>query len=326
MILIIGEHNDVSTDKVCAWLNYYNADFIRVNSYLNSDNILSNIELNNEKLNFQLIINNRIYDLDEIDAIWCRRGYLSITIPNHTSLNLAENNIPKEIGWHLQNESDTLNGYFEYVIEQKFHINNKNHYNSNKLIALSTAKKYGLRIPTTLVTRERDVLKEFISENKEVITKNIQDTLSYKDGKYIFGHCTKDVDHITTDKFFYSLFQNKIISKYELRIFYLNGKFFAHAALSPSESKSTDIRRSGRKNRYIPFDIPEDIKTKIKLFMDEMKLESGSIDMIVDENNEYYFLEVNPVGQFGYLSGYNNYYIEREIAKELINGKTCSIS
>ena len=62
------------------------------------------------------------------------------------------------------------------------------------------------------------------------------------------------------------------------------------------------------------------IKEKITDFMLDKKLESGSIDVMVDKNNDYWFLEVNPVGQFDFLSGENNFYIEREIAKTLING------
>ena len=51
--------------------------------------------------------------------------------------------------------------------------------------------------------------------------------------------------------------------------------------------------------------------------MKALKLESGSIDIIVDEQDDYYFLEVNPVGQFHFVSHICNYYIEKEIAQSL---------
>ena len=43
-------------------------------------------------------------------------------------------------------------------------------------------------------------------------------------------------------------------------------------------------------------------------------LDTGSIDMMYSTDGEYYFLEVNPVGQFGMVSYPCNYYIEKEIA------------
>ena len=54
------------------------------------------------------------------------------------------------------------------------------------------------------------------------------------------------------------------------------------------------------------------------LLMKQLQLESGSIDMVVTPNNEYVFLEVNPVGQFDYVSKLCNYFIEKEIAVKLI--------
>lgn len=42
------------------------------------------------------------------------------------------------------------------------------------------------------------------------------------------------------------------------------------------------------------------------------------IDLMVDLNDQYYFLEINPVGQFGMVSKPGNDYIEREIALSLI--------
>lgn len=50
-----------------------------------------------------------------------------------------------------------------------------------------------------------------------------------------------------------------------------------------------------------------------------MDLNTGSIDMIKNKNNEYIFLEVNPVGQFSMVSYPCNYYIEEKIASYLIN-------
>jgi len=46
-------------------------------------------------------------------------------------------------------------------------------------------------------------------------------------------------------------------------------------------------------------------------------LNSGSIDILVTPNNEYVFLEVNPVGQFGMVSQPCNYYLEKRIAERL---------
>ena len=48
-----------------------------------------------------------------------------------------------------------------------------------------------------------------------------------------------------------------------------------------------------------------------------MGINTGSIDLIYSLSNEYVFLEVNPQGQFDWLSKNCNYYIEKDIAELL---------
>jgi glutathione synthase/RimK-type ligase-like ATP-grasp enzyme len=53
--------------------------------------------------------------------------------------------------------------------------------------------------------------------------------------------------------------------------------------------------------------------------MRSLKLSTGSVDMIVNRNQDYIFLEVNPVGQFQFLSQICNFQIEQKIAEFLAN-------
>lgn len=86
-----------------------------------------------------------------------------------------------------------------------------------------------------------------------------------------------------------------------------------------SELDFRDVDVNGaHPNRMVPYQLPNDIGLRIRQLMKRLNLESGSIDMIVDDNDDYYFLEVNPVGQFNFVSEVCNYYIEKDIAFSLI--------
>lgn len=50
--------------------------------------------------------------------------------------------------------------------------------------------------------------------------------------------------------------------------------------------------------------------------MEALDLNCGSLDLI-KSGSTYYFLEVNPVGQFGNLSFDCSYHLEKEIAEYL---------
>jgi D-alanine-D-alanine ligase-like ATP-grasp enzyme len=70
-------------------------------------------------------------------------------------------------------------------------------------------------------------------------------------------------------------------------------------------------------NRTVPFILPENIKKGLIELTKKIGINSGSIDMIVTPENDYIFLEVNPVGQFGMTSYPCNYNLEKRIAEFL---------
>jgi glutathione synthase/RimK-type ligase-like ATP-grasp enzyme len=71
-------------------------------------------------------------------------------------------------------------------------------------------------------------------------------------------------------------------------------------------------------NRYIPYQLPKSVEKKIIRLMKKLSIDSGSIDMIVDKKDKYYFLEVNTVGQYGMISAPCNYNLDNEISQYLI--------
>ena len=51
---------------------------------------------------------------------------------------------------------------------------------------------------------------------------------------------------------------------------------------------------------YIPFQLPEDIELAIRSFMKNLNLNFGGIDLALVDG-KYYFIEVNPTGEWGWL-------------------------
>ena len=131
----------------------------------------------------------------------------------------------------------------------------------------------------------------------------------------------KDVDRLS-EEFYPSLFQIEENKLYEIRAFYLFGNFYSMAIFSQC-NKETKV--DFRKNKYwehplktVPYSLPKSIENNITNLMNELKLETGSIDLIVNNDGDYIFLEVNPCGQFGMTSTPCNYYLEKKIAELLI--------
>jgi glutathione synthase/RimK-type ligase-like ATP-grasp enzyme len=64
------------------------------------------------------------------------------------------------------------------------------------------------------------------------------------------------------------------------------------------------------------YKLPKEVEQKISILMNKLDLNCGSLDFIKSGNN-FYFLEINPIGQFLGLSYKTNSNLEKKIAEYL---------
>jgi len=198
----------------------------------------------------------------------------------------------------------------------------------NKLQILRKAQEVGLNIPATVITNNKETVVTFLKEHEIIITKPLGEAvfIDYKNVHFLSYTIVLNNSNIREipETFFPSLFQENIDKKYEIRAFVLGKKIFSMAIFSQNDPKTLqDFRRYNYQNpnRFVPFNLPSQIESKIFCLMDELDLQTGSIDLIKDTTGKYYFLEINPNGQYGMVSKPCNYFLEREIAEYLILNK-----
>jgi ATP-GRASP peptide maturase of grasp-with-spasm system len=194
---------------------------------------------------------------------------------------------------------------------------------------LSLARSVGLKTPEFYVINERQLAPRLLEDGHQYITKAMSDGVylfdSETDRKGYFTYTESfDAESLASypDRIPPSFLQSKIEKNYEVRVFYLDGRFFAWAIISQSSIQtSTDYRKYNHQkpNRVVPYSLPADLEQKLLDLFCKIGLNTGSVDLMVDSDNDYYFLEVNPVGQFGALSKLTNYQLEVEIARWLID-------
>ena len=317
MVLILSEEHDQSTNIVIDWLVHFKKPFIRIND--TDSCTIKKIDLTTDEI--IITVAGHEINFNDISAYWYRRGNFNIALPD----DIPNHPFQDEIRRNLKRELSILVDYLHLALMKKKHVGCFFDNYTNKLQHLILAKKCGLQIPNTLISSEKEVVIDFLDQEKEVITKAISETIMFSfqaDGaiQAYTSVVKKEEINQYNESLFPSLFQNKIDKKYELRIFYLDGEFFPMAIFSQSNHKTkTDFRNydNEKPNRCVPYLLPETIKAKLDSFMKLKMLSTGSIDMIVSRDNEYIFLEVNPVGQFGMTSYPCNYYLEKKIAEYL---------
>ncbi|MCW3103434.1 MAG: peptide maturase, grasp-with-spasm system [Bacteroidetes bacterium] len=325
MVIIISNAEDRSTDEVISWLKYDGQEVLRINS---SDRIMiHHISFEPEtEIIFSVNGGKEISSL-QISAYWYRRGSKKELFAQQ-DIRLSSPELQSLIMNYLKDANLVLADFFFYILENTAsRIGAIDKAINNKLVHLKIAKELNIRIPSTLITGSRGRLKTF-GEGKSIISKSVSNGFFYEEdhpegnSRDTFGLYANEIKEADTlpESFFPSLVQETIYKKFELRIFYLKGKFYSMAIFSQRNKKTAvDFRKydDTHPNYTVPFELPNFIRRKLQRLMNAICLDTGSIDMIYGNDSNYYFLEVNPIGQFGMVSYPCNYYLERVIAKTL---------
>lgn len=321
-LLIVSSENG-STSDIMDWLDVYGIKCIRIND---NDRILNciTIRLGNGKSEIVMNINNELMTLSEFDGIFVRHGF--IDVKSNYDKFLFEKHY--EIQENMRAERESFLDFTQHSFSRlPFFLGKVAAQDTNKLQTLSIAAEVGLKIPETIVTNNRDELIMFRNQVGPIVCKAIQNVVAfiYDDKPHI--NYTSEVSYEDIlefpDIFYTSLFQQKLEKLFEIRSFYLDGEIYSMAIFSQLDMQtSIDFRNYNltKPNRTVPFKLPAHVESKLIQLMSILGQKTGSIDIIVTDEKEFVFLEVNPVGQYGMVSYPCNYELNMKMAEYLVTG------
>jgi len=314
MLLIQSSETDNTTSYVIQWLMYYGVKFQRVNGEMSIFSCDFRLESGKD---IEITLSNtkgESIELSQVSTFWYRRGDWHIGRPK------LDNFAGQTFGV-LNQEWRILRETIEYYLESRPHLGSiKSEKYHNKIKSLTIANSIGILIPETIITGNKESMINRIRETS-YITKAIWNMFNIEDkGR----HRTVGTNRVREEnieclqpKFYPTLIQKEIFKAFELRIFFLGQQFYSMAIFSQSDQQTElDFRNYNKEkpNRNVPFNLPLEIRLKLLKFIKKMNLDTGSIDMVVTQKGEFVFLEVNPLGQFGWVSDNCNYYLEEKIA------------
>lgn len=311
MVYIFSETSDLVSDLVIEWLVKLKTPFKRFNDRCFNEATLS-------------IADNPDAS---VSKVWQRRG-----CPNFIP-KFIYGNYPNRKSYinYISKETNVLNAYYEYKLRHRL---GKNYIGSlqkeqlnNKLVNLEIAKAIGFSIPKSIITNNKRDLLAFYKANAPIISKDLRAPVHIQTrNKAIVSTGVKLIskeDIEALEEYFVPIFiQQYTPKKIEVRAFIICDKLYAMAIFSQNDEQTkVDFRNYNRRkpNRCVPFVFPEKIEQMIWEFMRQTKMNTGSLDFIVTPAGDYVFLEINPMGQFHWLSENCNYQIEKAIAAFLSN-------
>lgn len=315
-ILLLSNDSDSSTSKVIRWLNYLDNSIDVIRLHLSD---LANAHIYQKDIMCPLQIGTPFtFDTNEVSVVWTRK-YSILNIDGIIIDKSISDNDKKDIIQNLKNEWDTFLDYFYFQIEQNnsYWLNKPCYSAPNKLQQLYVANQIGFNTPTSILSTN----KNDIEIPQDLITKPLSDSIFVDiSGSNYLSYTSRVSKEQLEREYFISLFQEEIQKEIELRVFYLDGQCHTIAIMSQNNKQTeVDYRQYDHEkmNRNELYKLPINIEYLVIKFMKRMNLQTGSLDLILDKNGNYIFLEVNPSGQYD-IFNCCNIYPDKLIAEHLI--------
>lgn len=326
MIGLFSTAVDPSTTDVLRWIGHLSSGtaVVRVNS--DEPERVTELHVTNDDVD--VVMDDSRWTVDDLTSVWYRKGHSWLCNIFPPVDSPVEPQLRRYLAARVRLEQQRLSELVHSrVVQRAWCLGHPDRGDLHKLMVLAAAEELGFDVPSFLVTTSRERLVAAVGQS-DLVTKPLSDGIYFFDhdigtrGYYSYTEALtrEQVDGLTVS-IPPSLVQSRVSKTLELRVFFLDGRSYAMAIFSQADDRTrVDFRRYNdiRPNRAVPYKLPVDVETRLRQLFLELGLNTGSADMILDDEGRYIFLEINPSGQFAMVSGPCNYYLEREVAATLI--------
>ena len=185
----------------------------------------------------------------------------------------------------------------------------------NKILQLRVALSTGLLIPQTVVTNGN----LFNSGYKRLIAKSIDTVLFDRGGEeaFCYSNMVSSSELIKYDNSIAPLIlQECIEDKVDIRATVIGNTVYASSIKLNNAGVRGDWRLYKKEVRFSPIELPDEIENKCVEVVKSCGLIFAGVDLI-ESGGKYYFVELNPTGEWAWLVGSCGFTIPERICDEL---------
>lgn len=292
MILALSSTGDITTDYVIRALTARSKDVVRVNT----DALLVDWSLICDPLGICATSGDHSFRARDITSVYYRRARRPTphpeTHPESSIFAWREAHVALR-GLYSQLDCPWISHYLAVIAAE------------NRIHQMYLAERLGFPVPAWIVTNESSRAKDFFNRYERVVFK----ALSYG----ALGHGTAvhtspvqqwNATHDAEVQICPTLLQVFVNKRYEYRVTVVDDQVFACRIDSQSNAKyAVDMRRGLMDSamEHVACEIADDIKQFCIRIVSSLGLRFGAIDLVEDRNSRFWFLEINPTGQWAWV-------------------------
>lgn len=302
--MIITNKSDLTSDYLILRLKELAIPFWRLNTedYLSKYQI--DMHLSNDSIESRIDrFDDTAIETSQIKGVYFRQPIVP---------NLRSRTIESQLGFAERESLELLRSLWR-IIDENLWLNHPKHLllANNKPDQLQTAVKLGLSIPPTCISTNPNTIRKFYHTfNGDIIAKAVKHGF-YKREQSVQVAPTQKVDqkfieNIDAYAKVPMIFQKRIEKEYDVRVTVIGGRVYATAIHSQEhEETKTDWRmwdmHSDVDLKHTRLDLPSRIAELCLELTQGFRLKFSAIDLIYSRDHEYYFLEMNPNGQWVWI-------------------------
>ena len=308
-VLIISNSMDFTTDLICIELNKRNVKYVRLNRDMFNK---YKIKVDIENISMFIGINEEEYIISDKNLVSIYYRAPVFLRENFTKyINMEEQLYRSQWMSFMRNLS---------IFENCRWVNNPNSTFTaeDKLLQLKKAKEIGFNIPNTLLVNSLDYLD--IKDEEQYVVKSLDTVLLKHNNKESFAYTNiisgKELKKSRLD-IAPIIFKKCISGKTDIRAKIIRNKIIPLKIEKNNIGINGDWRLEKENVEYSAIKLPEEIEKKCIKIVETFKLSFGGIDL-VEKNGKYYFIEINPTGEWAWLNEKSNSRIDKAICDYLL--------
>lgn len=183
---------------------------------------------------------------------------------------------------------------------------------NNKSVQLLLARACGMKVPRTLMANSPQAVREYFRDNPQrMICKTFSTHIWQKEqGGPVAVTETFELsaDMLPSDEVFTyapAIYQEMVLKKFDVRMVLLGEAVYSYSLHNPKGALDWRADATQGSVRVEPIITPPEVEESVLAFAAKSGIACGSFDFAIDNQDRWWFLEVNEGGQFLWLDAAN---------------------
>lgn len=311
MYLVVTNKRDLTSDFVVLELRRRGLPYLRLNTEEIPNATFQCFPGTEGAWKFDLP--NASFELSKVKAAYFRRPGVPEPLPR---IRDAERSYCTQ-EWHA-----TLQSLYWAIGERWLNAPHLIALAENKIYQLTLAKSLDFKVPDTLVSNDPGAIKEFAS-NGQIVGKPLRNAVVKGGTRDRVLFTTRiSIDGETDDASIRAcpvIVQREIRKKFDVRVTVVGEQVFATTIDSQSDpATEVDWRRMSTAGlEHAIYRLPAATADRCIDLTRRLGLRFGAIDFVLDVEDQLWFLEINPNGQWGWIETRTGHPIAAAIVSEL---------